>query len=94
MLMWIYGTAGSALVAFALLSPAPKVNWVKETCTAEQAWVHHPTTANLDTMAADSFSAPWRFVGDDAWGLYSDVRSGAPGKYIKADEKYFGQDCP
>lgn len=92
--------AGFVLVAASLTaaftagtSPASaSVNWTARTCAAEQAWVKHPSTANLDVMAEDSFRAPWRYVGDDAWGLYSDVRSGSA-KYVKADIGYFRQDC-
>jgi hypothetical protein len=68
------------------------VSWTARTCAAEQAYAAHPTVANLDAMAADSFHVSWRYVGQDAWGLYSDVRSGSV-KYVKADERYFRQDC-
>ena len=68
------------------------VNWTQRTCAAERAYVQHPTTARLDVMAADSFHVPWRYVGQDAWGLYSDVRSGST-KYVSKDESYFASDC-
>jgi hypothetical protein len=74
-------------------SPASaSVNWTARTCAAEQAYVDRPTTANLDAMMTDSLHAPWRYVGNDAAGLYSDVRSGSV-KYVASDERYFSEDC-
>ena len=68
------------------------VSWTARTCAAEQLYVKHPATVNLDTMVTDSFHVPWKYVGEDASGLYADVRGGKT-KYISKDEKYFAEDC-
>ena len=87
----VAGTSGQAGAVASVV--APSVDWAARTCSAERAYVAHPTSARLDVMAVDSFRAPWRSVGRDAWGLYSDVRSGSV-KYVRADEGYFRADCP
>jgi hypothetical protein len=74
-------------------SAAQSTNWTGKTCAAFSSWEQHPTTDNLDTLMADSFHVPWRYLGNDAAGLYTDVRSGAPAKYIANDKKYLHEDC-
>lgn len=71
--------------------------WHAQTCAAYQAYSGHPTYANLEALAADSFHVPWRGsggygLGVDIWGLVSDVRSGSV-KYIPADKRYIQKDC-
>ena len=86
--------AGIAVTAFALPAHAATVpvNWHQRTCTAFGRWQAHPTTARLDTLAADSFHVPWRYLGADVWGMYSDVRSGSV-KYVHSDVRYVAEDC-
>ncbi len=74
------------------IAAAASVSWAAKTCAAEQAYVQHPSSANLDVMMTDSFRAPWKYVGQDAAGLYSDVRGGSV-KYVAKDEAYFASDC-
>jgi hypothetical protein len=76
-----------AAVAQAAVTPAAR------TCAAYAAWHAHPTTVRLNAMMTASFSAPWKYTGEDADGLYSDVRSHSAAKYIAKDEKYFTEDC-
>ncbi len=87
--------AGIAVTAFALPAQAstrPAPSWAGRTCSAFTAWEHKPTTARLDTLASDSFHVPWRYLGVDVWGLYSDVRSGSV-KYVRSDVRYVAEDC-
>lgn len=63
------------------------------TCDAYAAWLAHPTTQNLDHMMTVSEKAPWKYAGQNAAGLYSDIRSGAKRKYVLSDERYFNRDC-
>lgn len=90
-------SAAVAIVALlsvtASASASPAINWKANTCEAFSHWEHSRTTANLDRMATYSLHVPWRYVGEDAWGLTGDIRSGAPAKYVKADIRYFTQDC-
>jgi hypothetical protein len=77
---------GTAHASVAAQTPAQR------TCAAFSTWDHKRTTANLNAMLTVSESAPWKYVGEDAAGLYTDVRSGKTG-YIAEDVKYFGEDC-
>jgi hypothetical protein len=90
------GIAAAAITVTAYAIPAHAsarpVNWAQRTCTAFAAWGRHPTTANLDTLASDSFRVPWRYLGNDIWALYSDVRSGSV-KYVSDDEQQTYTDC-
>ena len=87
----VAGTSGQAGAA-AVVS-APRVNWQARTCAAERAWAARPSYGRLVVVLADSVHVPWRYVGQDAAGLYGDVRSKAPAKYLLADERYFAADC-
>ncbi len=87
--------AGIAVTVFALPASAsarPAPSWTARTCSAFTAWERHPGTARLDTLASDSFHVPWRYLGVDVWGLYSDVRSGSV-KYVHSDVRYVAEDC-
>jgi hypothetical protein len=87
-------TAAATLTAApALASTAPLAPAAVKTCAAYRAWLAHPTTVRLNAMMNASEAAPWKYVGEDATGLYSDVRSQAKAKYIAADKKYFTEDC-
>ena len=68
-------------------------SWSQRTCAAYQAYVRHPSTGRLDAMLTDSENAPYKYVGEDAIGLYKDVRSGAAASYITKDKGYFSKDC-
>ena len=37
-------------------------------------------------MLTDSENAPYKYIGEDAIGLYKDVRSGAAASYVAKDE--------
>lgn len=76
----------AAHAATASATPAQK------TCAAFKVWDHQRTTAHLDAMMTDSFTTPWKYVGDDASGLYADVRASAA-KYVASDIKYMAEDC-
>ena len=65
----------------------------QRTCAAYTAYVHHPSTGRLDTMLTDSENTPYKYIGEDAVGLYKDVRSGAAASYITKDKGYFSKDC-
>jgi hypothetical protein len=67
-------------------------SWSQRTCAAYQAYVRHPSTGRLDAMLTDSENAPYKYVGEDAIGLYKDVRAGDT-SYIAKDEGYFTKDC-
>lgn len=84
-----------AVAAQTMASAAPAaVSPAQRTCSAFQTWEHSKTTAHLDAMVVDSFTAPWRYVGEDAAHLYSDVRGGrASAKYLPSDIHYFAEDC-
>jgi hypothetical protein len=70
--------AGIAVTAFALPASAAArpvhVNWTARTCSAFAAWERKPSTVRLDTLAADSFHVPWKYLGDDVASLYVAVR--------------------
>lgn len=85
------GLSSATLPAFAATAPLP-ASAVK-TCAAYRAYLAHPTTVRLNAIMVVSFSTPWKYVGEDATGLYSDVRSHAAAKYIAKDKKYFTEDC-
>ncbi len=68
-------------------------SWTARTCAAYAAWAKHPSTARLNAMLTDSENAPYKYIGEDAIGLYKDVRSGAAASYVAKDEKYFAEDC-
>jgi hypothetical protein len=85
--------AGLPALAIVPAQASAGVTATARTCSAFRTWDEHRTAANLDTLAADSFGAPWRYVGYDVWGLYADVRSGSV-KYITADVRYLTGDCP
>jgi hypothetical protein len=95
------GTAAAvAAVAGLLVMPAhaaqarPAVNWTARTCAAVTAWERHPAPGRLVTLAADSLRVPWKYLGEDAWQLYRDVRVEGPGgKYVSDDEQYLYNDC-
>ena len=77
------------LAAHAAVKP---VNWTARTCSAFSAWERHPTMAHLDTLVTDSLHVSWRYLGNDVWALYADVRSGSV-KYVDTDKQYVAQDC-
>lgn len=83
---------GIVLVVPVAANASTAVNWSQRTCAAERAWVKHPATARLNTMLTDSENAPWKYIGEDAVGLYRDVRGGKT-TYIAKDEAYFAKDC-
>ncbi|HEY1705639.1 MAG TPA: hypothetical protein VGG75_38630 [Trebonia sp.] len=85
----VVGLAYAAVANAATATATP----AQRTCAAFATWDHKRTTANLNTMMTVSESAPWKYTGEDAAGLYSDVRSGAAAKYVTEDVKYFGEDC-
>jgi hypothetical protein len=66
-------------------------------CAAFAAWEKHRTTANINAVVADTLAMAWsgsaRYVGEDAAGLYGDVRGGAAAKYVTSDVKYMTEDC-
>ena len=68
------------------------VNWTARTCSAFATWERHPTTGHLDTLVTDSLHVSWRYLGNDVWGLYADVRTGSV-KYVDTDKQYVAQDC-
>jgi hypothetical protein len=68
------------------------VNWHQRTCSAFTAWDRHRTAGRLDTLTADSFHVPWKYLGEDVAGLYRDVRGGKV-KYLGDDATYVNQDC-
>ena len=86
--------AGIAVTVFALPASASTTppSWTQRTCSAFAAWEKRPSNANLVTLASDSLHAPWRYLGNDVWGLYSDVRSGSV-KYVSDDEQQTYTDC-
>ena len=67
-----------------------QVNWEQRTCSAFATWQRHPTSGNLDAIMADSFRVTWKYVGEDAADLYSDVRAG---KDDSTAVQYFFEDC-
>jgi disulfide bond formation protein DsbB len=82
------------LVIGATTASATTATPTAKTCAAFAKWDHARTTGNLDAMLTASMAAPWRYVGEDAAGLYSDVRDGAAGaKYVVKDVTYFAEDC-
>jgi hypothetical protein len=83
---------GAMLAAGSGLAANAATDWQARTCAAFAAWEAHPTAGNLRTLGTDSFNVPWRYLGNDVWGLVSDVRSGSV-KYVKSDERYVSQDC-
>ena len=87
-----FAVSGVVLVMPVAAHAGTAVNWTARTCAAEKAWVKHPATARLNTMMTDSENAPWKYIGEDADGLYRDVRGGKT-QYIAKDEKYFSEDC-
>ena len=95
---WSLIISGIAVIAILAINPMgasastthPTPSQV--TCKAFSAWERHETAGNLRRLAADSFSVPWRYLGDDVWGLYADVRSGSV-KYVHADIRYIQEDC-
>ena len=87
--------AGITVTAFAVPASAsvkPAPNWTGRTCSAFSRWEGHPTAGNLVRLATYSLHVPWRYLGADVWGLYSDVRSGSV-TYIPDDEGYIFGDC-
>lgn len=68
------------------------VSPAQQTCAAYKAWLAHPSTARLNAMLTASENAPYKYVGEDAVGLYKDVRSGKT-TYLAKDEAYFAKDC-
>jgi hypothetical protein len=98
-LLVVAGVAGFAVFVAMSRTPAHAVNGtpasaVSKTCAAFKTWEHSKTNAHLDAMMADSFAAPWKYVGQDAAGLYSDIRGKAKSSYVNSDLKYFREDCP
>lgn len=89
-------TIAAATAAAAFSQPSASVtpaSAASRTCAAFRAWDAHRTSAHLDALMTDSESVPWKYIGEDASGLYSDVRSGAKAKYIVSDIRYFESDC-
>lgn len=88
-------TAGAVAgsVATGLPSAQAATTPAARTCAAYRTWVAHPSTGRLNTMLTDSETAPWKYVGEDAVGLYKDVRRGAAASYITKDKAYFAKDC-
>jgi hypothetical protein len=82
-----------AITVWAMPASATTATPTTRTCAAFVKWDHARTTANLNSMMTVSETAPWKYVGEDAAGLYSDVRGKAAAKYVTADIKFFGEDC-
>jgi predicted component of type VI protein secretion system len=81
----------SGATGYAVRAATP-VNWHQRTCAAFTAWDRHRTAAGLDTLTADSFRVPWKYLGEDVAGLYRDVRSGKTSR-LGDDATWVNQDC-
>lgn len=62
------------------------------TCAAFRTWDHKRTAANLNTLMADSITAPWMPLGTDVVILFMDVRDHDTID-TRDDVTALGEDC-
>ena len=89
----LIGKLALAAVLLVPVSHTPATSWPVRTCSAFAAYETHPSTTRLDTLLNDSEHVPWRNLGWDVTGLYTDTRDGSAAYYVHQDVRYVTKDC-